>query len=192
MPPTTWSWRPWLAYLKSRLLLPVNEAGEPAPEHMSEALQFHLRRLEAMRRSAEALMRRPRLGKDMFRCGNAQGLPVEVDHVWRATLYQLVDAYAGHMRRTGARSWRPARLDIFTMDDSVRRLEALIGAGLPDWKDMFALLPAEVRDGIVYRSAVSSTLAASLELARQGRIEVRQSNAFGPIELRARPKGRDS
>ncbi|MDG2482740.1 MAG: ScpA family protein [Alphaproteobacteria bacterium] len=175
----------WLAYLKSRLLLPVDEDEDPSSESMAEALQFHLRRLEGIREGARQLMQRPQLGSDLFRCGNAEGLPVEVDVTWDASLYELINAYADHTRRSEGRNWRPRPVEVFTMEDAMQRLGALVGE-LPDWKDMFALLPDEIKGGIIYRSAVSSTLAASLELTRQGRIELRQSGAFTPIEMRTR------
>jgi len=175
----------WLAYLKSRLLLPADETEDPSPELMAEALQFHLRRLEAMREGAKRLMQRPQLGADLFRCGNAEGLPVEVDIVWDASFYDLLNAYADHTRRSEGRDWRPRPIEVFTMEQALQRLSDLVG-DLPDWRDMFALLPDEVKGGILYRSAVSSTLAASLELTRQGRIELRQTGAFAPIEMRTR------
>lgn len=178
----------WLAYLKSRLLLPVESEEEPSPELMAEALQFHLRRLEAIRDGARRLMQRPQLGSDLFRCGNAEGLPYEIDIQWTASLYDLLGAYAAHTRRTETRGYRPPPMELFSMEDALGRLRGLMGA-LPEWSDMFALLPEEIKGGILYRSAVSSTLAASLELTRQGHIELRQANAFAPIEIRTKAKG---
>ena len=181
----------WLAYLKSRLLLPEAEEEEPSPELMAEALQFHLRRLEAVREAARRLMQRPQLGVDLFRCGNAEGLPVEYDIVWQASLFDLLRAYADHTRRAEGHGWRPPPVEVFTMEDALQRLQRLVGE-LPDWRDMFALLPEGVRGGVIYRSAVSSTLAASLELTRQGRIEMRQAGAFAPIEVRTRDRKGDA
>ncbi len=177
----------WLAYLKSRLLLPEEEEEEPSPELMAEALQFHLRRLEAMRDGARLLLQRPQLGSEVFRCGNAEGLPVEIEWTWSANLFELLRAYTTHERRKGGSDYRPAPVTLHSMEDALLRLTKLVGR-LPDWQDMFALLPAEIKDSLVYRSAVSSTFAASLELARQGRIELRQSGTFSPIEVRS-PNG---
>ena len=181
----------WLAYLKSRLLLPDDEEEEPSPERMAEALQFHLRRLEAVREGAKRLMQRPQLGVDLFRCGNAEGLPVEAETIWDASLYELLNAYVDHVRRTEDHSWRPQPVEVFTMEQAMRRLSAFVG-DLPDWKDMLALVPEEVKGGLIYRSAVSSTLAASLELTRLGRIELRQTGLFGPIEVRSQHEGGDA
>ncbi len=176
----------WLAYLKSRLLLPVDEEEDPRPESMAEALQFHLWRLESIRDGARRILQRPQLGIDLFRCGNAEGLPVEIDVVWDASFFDLLNAYADHTRRTESRGWRPCPIKVFTMEQALERLSGLVG-DLPDWSDMCAMLPPEIKGGILYRSAVSSTLAASLELTRQGRIELRQSETFAPIEMRTRP-----
>ncbi|MBN34265.1 MAG: segregation/condensation protein A [Rhodospirillaceae bacterium] len=181
----------WLAYLKSRLLLPVDEDEDPSPEQMAEALQFHLRRLEATREGAKKLMQRPQLGADLFRCGNAEGIPVEVDVEWNASFYDLLNAYADHTRRTEHRDWKPRPVEVFTMEQALQRLTELVG-DLPDWRDMFALLPPEVKGGIHYRSAVSSTLAASLELTRMGKIELRQTGAFAPIEMRTQREEDDT
>jgi segregation and condensation protein A len=181
----------WLAYLKSRLLLPVEEEEEPSPELMAEALQFHLRRLEAMRECARTMLQRPQLGTEIFRCGNAEGLPVEVEPVWEAKLYELLRAYTDHELRKSGRKWTPAPVALHSMEDALLRLTKLVG-NLPDWQDMFALLPDEIKDSLIYRSAVSSTFAASLELARQGRLELRQTGTFKPIEVRSRETGGDS
>lgn len=178
----------WLTYLKSRLLLPEAEQEDPSPELMAEALQFHLRRLEAIRDGARRLMQRPQLGQDLFRCGNAEGLPFEIDIQWTATLYELLGAYAAHTRRTESRGYRPPPMELFSMEDALVRLRRIMGT-LPDWGDMFALLPEEIKGGIIYRSAVSSTLAASLELTRQGFVELRQAGPFAPIEIRTKAKG---
>ncbi len=178
----------WLAYLKSRLLLPTEAEEEPSPELMAEALQFHLLRLESIRDGARRLMQRPQIGSDLFRCGNAEGLPYEIDIHWTASLYDLLGAYAQHTRRTEARGYRLPPMELFSMEDALQRLRGLVGA-LPEWSDMFALLPQEIKGGIIYRSAISATLAASLELTRQGNIELRQNGAFAPIEVRSRVKG---
>jgi segregation and condensation protein A len=175
----------WLAYLKSRLLLPDQEEEEPSPELMAEALHFHLRRLEAIRDSARSLLQRPQLGAEIFRCGNSEGLPVEAEVVWDAKLFELLRAYTDHDLRKSGREWRPPAVTLHSMEDALLRLAKLVGH-LPDWQDMFALLPPEIKDSLIYRSAVSSTFAASLELARQGRLELRQSGTFQPIEIRSR------
>ncbi len=175
----------WLAYLKSRLLLPRAEEEEPSPELMAEALQFHLRRLEAMRDSARRLMARPQVGRDVFRCGNPQGLPVEVVPEWRESLWRLLRAYGDVARRSRRGDWRPEVVDAYPVEEALRRLEALV-KDLPDWQDMLSLLPDSVKGGLYYRSLVSSTLVAGLELTRQGKVELRQAGARGALEMRRR------
>lgn len=181
----------WLAYLKSRLLLPGGEEEEePAPGLMAEALQFHLQRLEAMREVSRQLMARPQLGREFFRGGSHRALPVEDEIVWEASLFELLRAYGDHRKRREGRSWRPEPVTLFTVERALERLRPLVG-GLPQWRDLMALLPEGVKVGAVFRSAVGATLAASLELARQGEIELRQAGAFAPLALRSRRrKGR--
>lgn len=175
----------WLAYLKSRLLLPRAQEGEPSPELMAEALQFHLRRLEAIRGSVRQLMAGPQVGRDVYRCGNPEGLPVDVVFEWRESLWRLFTAYGDLSRRTHKQDWRPEVVDVYSVEEALRRIETLVG-NLPDWKEMFSLLPESVRSGIYYRSVISSTLVASLELARQGKVELRQAGAFAAVEMRKR------
>ena len=177
----------WLAYLKSRLLVPREEEEVPSPELMAEALQFQLRRLESMRDSARALMALPLLDRDVFCCGHPEGLPVETRDVWRESLWRLLRAYGELLQRVRREDWRPEPVEVFSVEAALQRLEKLVGS-LPDWKDMISLLPRDMRDGLYYRSAVSSTLVAGLELARQGRVELRQDGAWTPIEIRGRER----
>ncbi len=175
----------WLAYLKSRLLIPREEEEAPSPELMAEALQFQLRRLESMRDRARALMALPLLDRDVFRCGHPEGLPVETRDVWRESLWRLLRAYGELLQRVRRQDWRPEYVEVFSVEAALQRLETLVG-DLPDWMDMISLLPEDLHSGLYYRSVVSSTLVAGLELARQGKAELRQDGAWTPIEIRRR------
>ena len=169
----------WLAYLKSRLLIPREEEEAPSPELMAEALQFQLRRLESMRDRARALMALPLLERDVFRCGSP-GRPARRDpDVWRESLWRLLRAYGELLQRVRRQDWRPEPVEVFSVEAALQRLEALVGE-LPEWKDMINLLPEDLHDGLYYRSLVSSTLVAGLELARQGKAELRQDGAWDP------------
>ncbi len=176
----------WLAYLKSRLLLP-DEEDEDVPESdlMAEALQFRLRQLEAMRECAARLMARPQLGIDFFRCQTSGGIPVDTQYTWRTSLHQLLLAYADHSKRQSTGDWQPARLNLDSMQGALTRIERMVGK-MPEWRSLLALLPSEFKQGLLYRSAVGSTLTASLELARTGKVELRQTEAFAPVEIRSR------
>jgi len=178
----------WLAFLKSRLLLPPDpdEAG-PSGEDMAAHLAFQLERLQAMREAAAKLMARDRKGRDFF----ARGVPENVARVRRvrytATLLDLMQAYARTRTREEFRPYAFDRDNVFTMEAALERMRGLIGfAG--DWIDLFSYLPEGwTSDPMRRRSATASTFAASLELAKQGQIELRQSETFAPINLRRRP-----
>jgi len=179
----------WLAYMKSRLLLPEPEDDdEPSGPEMAEALAFQLRRLEAMQRAGAKVMALPRLGRDVFPRGAPEGVQVVNTPVYQLSLYELLKAYGEQQRRTQVPSLEIAATDIYSMDDALERLGRLLGS-VPDWQTLQSFLPAGIRDGLIYRSAVASTLAASLELVRSGKLELRQSNAFGPIYMRPKANG---
>jgi segregation and condensation protein A len=176
----------WLAYLKSRLLLPEPPAGDDGPsgEELAAALARRLRLLAAMQRAGAALLARPQLGRDVFRRGRPEGLPKFDRPVYALSLYELLSAYGeGHRRRhTQVLTIEPTAFH--SLDDALRRLAPLIGQ-VPEWRELAVFLPADLRGAVPRRSALAATFAASLELARAGRIELRQDRAFGPIYLRS-------
>jgi segregation and condensation protein A len=175
----------WLAYLKSRLLLPEPPADdEPTGEEMAAALAFQLRRLEAMQQAGVRLLARPQLGRDVFKRGAPEGLPVVSRIVWEVSLYDLLKAYGEQRSRAGAQVLEIRAAELYSMEDALERLVGLVGR-LPDWQTLSAFLPEGLRGGMLERSAVASTFAASLELARSGRLQLRQDVAFGPIWVRS-------
>ncbi|MEC4593403.1 MULTISPECIES: segregation and condensation protein A [Nitrospirillum] len=181
----------WLAYLKSRLLLPTPETEEPTGEELAQALAFQLQRLEAMQNAAARLMARPRLGRDIFPRGAPEDLPVFERRVTEVTLYDLLRAYGDIKRRqqkTGPLHLPP--VDLFTIEDAIRRVEAMLGR-LPDWTRLDRFLPPDWRGGgtsredkLKARSALAATFVATLELAKAGQLEVRQDGTFGPLYVR--------
>ena len=177
----------WLAFLKSRLLLPPDpEEDGPSAEEQAAHLAFQLERLEAMRKAAAALMARDQLGRDVF----ARGAPEGVERVRRvtytATLLDLMQAYARSRTRDEFRPFVMDRDDVWTMEEALERLRPLIG-DLPGWTDLAAFLPEGWHDDAGRRrSATASTFAAALELARDGQLHLEQSDAFGPIRIRGR------
>jgi segregation and condensation protein A len=178
----------WLAYLKSRLLLPAPEPeDEPTAAELAEALAFQLQRLEAMQQAGARLMARSLLGRDVFGRGAPEGLQLVSRTMYDVTLYDLLKAY-GDSRRRG----EPAVLEIratelYSMDDALTRLGKIVGK-VPEWRGLMSFLPANLRGGLIERSAVAATFAASLELVRSGRLQLRQDIAFGPIYLRSPPE----
>ncbi|MDE0147460.1 MAG: ScpA family protein [Rhodospirillaceae bacterium] len=175
----------WLAYLKSRLLLPRDEsADEPSGAEMAAALTFQLKRLESLREAAGRLMARPQLGRERFVRGAPENTAVVSSTVFEVSLFDLLSAYARNRQRLGhavLRIVEPA--DLLSIEQARERLKALLG-DFPDWTELAAFLPEDLREGLTMRSAVASTLVASLEMARAGDVQIRQDSAFGPILLR--------
>ena len=179
----------WLAFLKSRLLLPPDpEAEGPSAEDMAAHLAFQLERLQAMRQAAAQLLARDRLGADRF-CRGDPDPTLRVRRVeWQAGLIDLMRAYARLKTRDEFRPFALDRRDIYTMEQALDRMRGLIGfAG--GWTDLADFLP----DGwdasaARRRSATAATFAASLELAKQGQLQIRQEGTFAPIAIRRRTR----
>ncbi len=181
----------WLAYLKSRLLLPQTkeDGAELSGEHMAEALQFQLRRLEAMKNSADVLMKRPRLGQDFFARGMPERFKMTLNTTYDVTLYDLLKAYGDINRRKEYRTYELPKFSVMTMEDAIERMNKMLG-NLPRsgphsvWTTLQSFLPEATEDKLFYRSSVASTFTAGLELAKQGKLEIRQDGPFRPIYLR--------
>jgi segregation and condensation protein A len=175
----------WLAYLKSRLLIPESgDDDEPSGEEMAARLAFQLRRLEAMRDVSARLMSRDRMGYEVFSHGRPEGIRVIRDSVYDLSLYELLKAYADQTVRKGIDQPLRLRRDFITsVEDAINRLEEILGR-MPDWTILQTFLPTNLMSPLATRSATASTFAASLELAKQGRVKLRQGQLFGPIYLR--------
>ena len=174
----------WLAYMKSRLLLPdLSTEDEPSGEEMAAALAFQLLRLEAMQDAGARLMARPRRGVDFFVRGAPEAFATNRETIYEITLFDLLKAYGDHRRRSGDETLRIAPAKHFSVEDALRRLRGLLG-GSPDWESLWRYLPPDLGEGPIARSAFASTFAASLELAREGKIRIRQSDTYGPIYVR--------
>lgn len=179
----------WLAYLKSRLLLPPDPQDDgPSAEDLAAHLAFQLERLQAMREAAAQLMARDQKGRDFF----ARGLIEDVTRIrvvkYTASLLDLMQGYARIRTRDEFRPFVMDRDHVFTMEQALDRMRGLIGyAG--DWTDLVSYLPEgwEVDPGR-RRSATAAHFAAILELAKRGQIEVRQGETFAPIHIRKKPE----
>ena len=176
----------WLAYLKSRLLLPDQHEPEGmSAEDMATALAQRLRRLEAIRQFAEQLLNRPQLGRQVF----ARGLPEPIAEIkkpqWSATLYDLLSAYAGR-RQTQARSFvRMPKRTVWSLAEARVAVERLIGKAA-DWCALDEFLIAYMVEPSLATTVRASSFAASLELVREGRMEMHQHAAFAPLYVRKR------
>ena len=178
----------WLAYLKSRLLLPEPAPpDEPSGAELAAALTHQLQRLEAMQQAGARLMARPQLGRDVFGRGAPEGLPRVLKPIYQVTLYDLLRAYGDQRQRKEGSVLHIEAPELYSMDDALQRLGRLLGR-VPEWRSLMSFLPPGLRGGLVERSAVASTFAASLELARAGKLQLRQDSAFGPIYLRSLPE----
>lgn len=173
----------WLAYLKSALLLPKDPEAEPSPDELALRLQLRLQRLAAMREAAARLLARDRLGRDVFLRPAPEGLREVRVRRWDASLYDLLSAYGRVKLRTEPVIHMVSRRPVVTLDAALHHLERLIGVKL-DWTELSAFLPSDY-DGPLRRSAIASSFLAALELARQGRVELKQDGAFEPLYLKA-------
>ncbi len=182
----------WLAFLKSRLLLPTDpEAEGPSAEDLAAHLAFQLERLQAMREAAASLMARDQLGREFFARGEPQGIARVRRTEWRATLLDLMQAYARIRTRDEFRPYAFDRKDVYTLEQALDRLRTMIGFS-GEWNELSAYLPEDwTADPARWRSATAATFLASLELAKQGQIEIRQRENFAPIAIRARTEPRD-
>ena len=173
----------WLAYLKSCLLLPRDEAADPSPEELALRLQLRLQRLDAMRDAGARLMGGDRIGRDVFARGWPEGLRLVRRSAWQATAFDLYAAYGRVKARTQPMMHVVAARAVMTLEDAIARVAALIGEAI-DWTTLEAFLP--VTDNPVFRrSALASSFVAALELARQGRVELAQDGAFDELRLRS-------
>jgi segregation and condensation protein A len=175
----------WLAYLKSRLILPQPETeGEPTADEMATRLRWRLQRLDAMREAAARLMGGDRLGREIF----ARGMPEPVNVIklrtYKDSLFDLLSAYAGERIKTmRGKSYQLQATPVMLIEQARERLERMLGS-IPDWNVLSKLIPFDWSGGLRRRSALASTLVACLEFARDGRVEMRQLAPFDEIYIR--------
>jgi segregation and condensation protein A len=182
----------WLAFLKSKLLIPQQkgEQGESG-EEMAALLQFRLRRLEAMREAAARLVNRNRLGRDIFARGMPEMVIVEKRNEFSATLYDLLTAYAVQRQRQAVTNVQIAQRGVWSLKQARAVLTRLIGS-LADWTALDAFLLDYLAAPQDRRTAVASSFAATLELVREGTMEMRQEEVFAPLYLRGRRRANAS
>jgi len=173
----------WLAYLKSALLLPRNPEETPSPEELALRLQLRLERLNAMREAGARLVARDRLGRDVFLRAAPEGLRVVRQARWEAEIYDLIAAYGRISARTRPVMHVVAARDVMTLEEAIDRVSTLLGTRI-EWSTIETFLP-EGASGTYRKSALASSFVAALELAKQGRVELRQKSAFAPLYLKA-------
>ena len=183
----------WLAYLKSRLLLPRTEKGkgeEPPAEEMAAALAFRLQKLEAMRRAVEAITSRPLLKRDVFTRGDPEATVIVPSDRIDASLYELMAAYVTQRRREEQRRYNPGqRVEAFALEAARDWLRDILPR-MEDWTPLDRVAPERSdTDGPSQASFTASTLSASLELVKEGAMDVKQATAFAEVYLKRRGQG---
>jgi segregation and condensation protein A len=182
----------WLAFLKSRLLIPRDEAADDGPsgEELAARLAFRLMRLEAMRNAAAQLLTRKRLDRDVFARGMPEGVKTIRTREHSAEIYDLLKAYAEQRTRTTVRRAHVVkRRVVWSIKDARQRLEALIGRSAGSWVQLDFFLEQYLPAPELGRTALASSFGATLEMAREGEIEIRQAGPFAPIYLRRKGAG---
>lgn len=176
----------WLAYLKSRLMVPQAPSDdEPSGEMLAAMLQFRLKRLEAMRKAANQLMHLPRLGYQIYARGMPEPVQIARTSIWEASLYDLLKAYATQRERGAVSDYTPAQRTVWSLQDARDILQRLIGDSF-DWVPMDTYLAEYLATPKERATVRASTFASSLELVRQGQIDIRQTETFGPLFMRRR------
>jgi segregation and condensation protein A len=177
----------WLAFLKSKLLLPAeqDEDGEPSGEELAQLLAFRLKRLDAMREAAAQLMTRKRLGRDVFARGMPEPLRISRKSTYQADLYDLLKAYAQQRQRTAVRTWQVRQRTVWSLKEAREELERLLGMSC-DWAPLDRLLAEFLVGPELRRTALASGFTATLEMTREGALEIRQAKLFAPLLVRRR------
>lgn len=183
----------WLAFLKSRLLLPKEkiETGEQSAEEMAQRLAFRLARLEAMRNAMAQLMTRKRLGRDVFPRGMPEGVTTIRDTEWTAQIYDLLKAYADQRRRTVKITHVVKARKVWSIKEARTRLETLVGESVGQWVQLDLFLNHYLPQGEDTKTVLASSFGATLEMAREGVVELQQEAPFAPLYVRKRGEGTD-
>ena len=166
------------------MLPDLSEAEEPTGEELAQALQFQLRRLEAMQKAGAALMERGQLGREFFKRGQPEKFSTDITTIFDVSLYDLLKAYGDQKRRQAPKSLTIEAWELYSVDDALRRLRRVVGH-VPDWQSLWRFLPEEALSGLTARSATATTFVASLEMAKEGKLKLRQDGTYGPIFLRS-------
>jgi segregation and condensation protein A len=177
----------WLAFLKSKLLLPAepSEEGEPSGAELAALLAFRLQRLHAMREASAQLMTRKRLGRDVFARGLPEPTRITRSSVYDANVYDLLKAYSQQRQRTATLSLRMKPRTVWSLKEARGELERLLGMTL-DWAPLDQLLAEFLVESELRRTALASGFTAALEMTREGALEIRQSKSFAPLLIRRR------
>ncbi|MGO9545394.1 MAG: segregation and condensation protein A [Rhodomicrobium sp.] len=175
----------WLAYLKSKLLLPEKEQVDDGPtgQELARQLAFRLKRLDAMREALARMMGRKRLGIDLFTRGMPEGIRIVRSSIYQASIFDLLKAYAEQRQRNAVTEVKWGGREVWSIKKARERLAALLG-GEPDWAALDKFLEEFKPQPTIGKTVTASSFGATLELAREGYLEIRQAHAFGPLYLK--------
>jgi segregation and condensation protein A len=177
----------WLAFLKSKLLLPSepSEEGEPTGAELAALLAFRLKRLHAMREVSAQLMTRKRLGRDVFARGLPEPIRITRKSIYEANVYDLLKAYSQQRQRTATRTWQVRQRTVWSLKEARDELERLLGITC-DWAPLDQLLAEFLVEPELRKTALASSFTATLEMTREGALEISQSKLFAPLLIRRR------
>ena len=176
----------WLTYLKSRLLLPKDEkvSDDHTPEELEEAIRYQLQRLEAMQKTSKNLYSLPILNRDFFYGGSNEGLKVKYNISYTANLFDILKSYADILsKKAAAPSLTISSSELYSVDQAMKRIKSMFGS-INEWTNFMNLVPRFVNNSLINKSSLTSSFVASLELAKNGLIEVKQKETFGNIFVR--------
>jgi segregation and condensation protein A len=179
----------WLTFLKSKLLLPAepSEEGEPTGAELAALLAFRLKRLHAMREASSQLMTRKRLGRDVFARGLPEPIRIIRQSSYDANVYDLLKAYSQQRARTAVRSLHVKPRTVWSLKEARDELERLLGVNL-DWAPLDRLLAEFLEEPELRKTALASSFTATLEMTREGQLEIRQAESFAPLMVRRRER----
>ncbi|HEV7463984.1 MAG TPA: ScpA family protein [Methyloceanibacter sp.] len=179
----------WLAYLKSKLLLPAepSEEGEPSGAELAALLAFRLKRLDAMREVSAQMMTRKRLGRDVFARGLPEPTRLTRKSIYDANVYDLLKAYSQQRQRTAIRTWQIRPRTVWSLKEARAELERLLGIAC-DWAPLDQLIAEFLVEPELRKTALASSFTAALEMTREGALEIRQSKLFAPLLIRRRER----
>ena len=176
----------WLTYLKSRLLLPKEEKilDDHTPEELEEALKYQLQRLETIQKTSKHLYSLPILNRDFFYGGSNEGLKVKFNITYTASLFDILKSYANILsKKEASSSLTIPSSELYSVDQAMKRIKSMFGS-INEWTNFMSLIPKFVNNNLVNKSSLTSSFVASLELAKNGLIEVKQNETFGNIFVR--------
>ncbi len=184
----------WLAYLKSKLLVPSQddeEEEELSGEALADALAYQLKRLEGMQKAAEWLFDLPQMGRDTFKRGASDDADIHYKPVWQADLYDVLSAYGSIARRQEAANYTPKTWELMSTDEAYNRLSTMLGKlprkdGQSVWAMLDSFLPEDLTDALMSKSSKASMFTSALEMAKQGEVDIRQDGLFKPVYIRVK------